>query len=168
MTRATPSAQPGHEFDDFLFAPISEGKDEMAVSVVSALARLDLDPWHEAAELTRMPIETAARRLASLLVTPLDELSTHCDAGKVADRLLALLPRQTGSDFPSSETLLGTAAAINLRSVTRLLLINLIAAALVLGAQYLVGGSQWSALVDGAHASSPGTMSPHVGPEPVP
>jgi hypothetical protein len=40
-------------------------RNEMPLSVISALARLDLDPWAEAAELARMPADGAARRLSS-------------------------------------------------------------------------------------------------------
>ena len=53
------------EFDRFLFAPIGEEKNGMLLSVLSALARLDLDPWREAAELARMPKHTAKQRLTS-------------------------------------------------------------------------------------------------------
>ena len=44
----------GSEFDDFLFAPIGEERNGMPLSVVSALARSDLDPWQEAAQLARL------------------------------------------------------------------------------------------------------------------
>jgi hypothetical protein len=37
----------GTEFDDFLFAPIGEDRNDMPLSVLSALARLDIDPWQE-------------------------------------------------------------------------------------------------------------------------
>jgi hypothetical protein len=39
----------------------------MPLSVLSALARLNLDPWHEAAELSDLPKDTAAQRLAALI-----------------------------------------------------------------------------------------------------
>ena len=39
----------------------------MLLSVLSALARLDLDPWREAAELARMPQQTARQRLTFLI-----------------------------------------------------------------------------------------------------
>ena len=40
-----------HSFDPFLFAAIGEEQNGMLLSVLSALARLDLDPWYEAASL---------------------------------------------------------------------------------------------------------------------
>jgi hypothetical protein len=55
------------EFDDFLYAAIGSDKSEMPLSVLSALSRLDIDPWEEAAELAELPTETATQRLASLI-----------------------------------------------------------------------------------------------------
>ena len=52
----------GTEFDDFLFAPIVEDRNDMPLSVLSALARLDIDPWQEADKLARLPGETATQR----------------------------------------------------------------------------------------------------------
>ena len=63
MTRAAAIALPGAEFNDFLFAPIGEDRNGMLVSVLSGLARLDVDPWQEAADLAQLPGETATQRL---------------------------------------------------------------------------------------------------------
>jgi hypothetical protein len=49
------------EFDDFLYAPIGADGVEMPLSVLSALARLDVDPWTEAAELSELPKGAAAQ-----------------------------------------------------------------------------------------------------------
>lgn len=43
----------GSEFDAFLFAAIGEDRNGMPLSVVSFLARMDLDPWYEASSLAR-------------------------------------------------------------------------------------------------------------------
>jgi hypothetical protein len=53
------------EFDDFLYVPIGAHGGEMPLSVLSALARSNLDPWHEAAELSDLPKDTATLRLAA-------------------------------------------------------------------------------------------------------
>ena len=58
---------PGSEFNDFLFAPIGEDKNGMLVSVLSGLARSDVDPWQEAAKLAQLPGETATNELAELI-----------------------------------------------------------------------------------------------------
>ena len=57
MTRSVPVALPGSEFNDFLFAPIGEDRNGMSVSVLSGLARTDVDPWKEAASLAQLPGE---------------------------------------------------------------------------------------------------------------
>src|SRR3954468_820163 len=52
------------QYDAFLFASLCE-TDEMTLSVLSVLARQDVDPWHEAARLTQLPKEEAVNSLAS-------------------------------------------------------------------------------------------------------
>ena len=52
----------GPEFNDFLFASIGADATGTYITVVSALARLDLDPWAEAAKLSRMPKTLAATK----------------------------------------------------------------------------------------------------------
>ena len=69
MTHSASPSVLGSEFDAFLFAPIGEDKNGMLLSVVSALARLNVDPWQEAAQLAGLPGDTATRRLASLIAS---------------------------------------------------------------------------------------------------
>jgi hypothetical protein len=57
----------GPEFDEFLGASISEDRNGTGLSVLSALARLDVDPWEEAASLAQMPRRAAAVRLTALI-----------------------------------------------------------------------------------------------------
>ncbi len=82
----------GSEFDDFLYAPIAEESNGMTLSVLSALARQDVDPWEEAAMLTRLPGETAIRKLAALIAALPNGLAVRIDPESVAVRLVALLP----------------------------------------------------------------------------
>lgn len=79
-------------FNAFLYATVCEGRDEHPVSVISALARLDLDPWTEAAELASMTAVGAAERLSSLLAGVPGGPDTLADRKTVADRLVGLLP----------------------------------------------------------------------------
>ena len=67
MTRSARVSALAPEFEDFLFAPIGEDMNGMLLSVVSALARLNIDPWQEAANLAQLPRTTATRRLAALI-----------------------------------------------------------------------------------------------------
>jgi len=82
----------GSEFNAFLFSPIGEGRNGMLLSVVSLLARRDLDPWLEAASLAAMPADAAVRRLDSLIRALPDQPLTLPDSRAIATRLIALLP----------------------------------------------------------------------------
>jgi hypothetical protein len=92
MTHSRATSSLGTEFNAFLFASIEEGASDAPLSVVSALARLDLDPWQEAAELTGLPSETAIQRLAALLTKLPGVDPVHSDSLPIAQRLIALLP----------------------------------------------------------------------------
>jgi hypothetical protein len=62
----TPSSTFGRaEFNVFLFASVGEDKSGVELTVLSALTRLGFDPWQEAARLSELPRETAARTLAA-------------------------------------------------------------------------------------------------------
>jgi hypothetical protein len=158
MTR-TASVSLGSEFDDFLFAPIGEDRNGMLLSVLSALARLDVDPWQEAAKLARLPVETATQRLASLIAALPGGPSAHPDPGTIAARLIALLPRRAISSIPSRETLLGIGAASNSRAVVVYILM-----AVVLGTQWILASSQPPAQLDNVHAPTSSTVSPRMPP----
>jgi hypothetical protein len=96
MTHAALTPLLGRAFDPFLFASLDDETDGPVLSVVSALARLDVDPWQEAASLARMPKEKAKQRLTSLLAS-LPQGATSGPAPEIiAARLIALLP-QAGS-----------------------------------------------------------------------
>jgi hypothetical protein len=89
------------EFDAFLFAPIREDKNGTLLSVVSALARLDVDPWDEAAKLAEMPGEAATQRLSALLASLPTEPTSNPEHQTIAARLVALLPhRVAAADLP--------------------------------------------------------------------
>jgi len=89
------------EFDNFLYALIGADRNEMPLSVLSALARLDVDPWEEAAELTELPKDAATRRLASLIARVPGGRLAQADPTASADRLIELLPRRGGPNVPS-------------------------------------------------------------------
>jgi hypothetical protein len=88
------------EFDDFLYAPIGAEGAEMPLSVLSALARLDVDPWQEAAELSELPKGTATQRLAALIARLPGGRWTLADSRAIADRLIELLPSPGKREVP--------------------------------------------------------------------
>ena len=90
------------EFDDFLYAAIGSDRNEMPLTVLSTLSRLSVDPWEEAAELSELPKETAAHRLAPLIAS-LPGGRWAQDANAIAVRLIELLPRRSRSTVQASE-----------------------------------------------------------------
>ena len=93
----------GAEFDKFLYAPIREDRNGTPLSVLSALARLDVDPWQEAASLARMPRDAAAVRLTALIAALPDEPTRDIPAKTIAADLVALLPKTAGFDVRSPD-----------------------------------------------------------------
>jgi len=158
MTRCTSVSPLGSEFDNFLFAPIGEDRNGMLLSVLSALARLDVDPWQEAGELAQLPGETATQRLASLIAALPDGPSAHLDPGMVATRLIALLPRRVRPDIPSRETLFAIRAVSDPRGF---IYGTVIFMTFVLGVQWMIASHQPPAHVD--HTTS-STFFPQMPP----
>ena len=103
VTRVRPLYPLGSEFNSFLFAPVSEDEDDPPLSVISALARLDVDPWAEAAALAGLAREPAAQRLASLLAKLPYGRSVHPDPETTSARLVRLLPRPGKPETSSRE-----------------------------------------------------------------
>ncbi len=93
MTSAAPKSPLGSEFDKFLFALIGEDLNGLPLSVVSHLARMNLDPWQEAGNLAALPADVAATRLARSLDTLTDPVLRQANSATLVRRLLDLLPR---------------------------------------------------------------------------
>lgn len=85
------------EFDDFLYARIGADRNETPLSVLSALARLKLDPWKEAAELSELPKDVATQRLATSIARLPTGQWAQADSKAIAGRLIDLLPRRSNS-----------------------------------------------------------------------
>jgi hypothetical protein len=96
MTR-TPQATAlnplGSDFDRFLYADVGADRHGGLLSVISALARLGLDPWEQAAMLARMPVDAAIRALSALLAGLPATTVAGADTVPLATRLVMLLPR---------------------------------------------------------------------------
>lgn len=82
----------GHEFERFLYAYVGEDRNGYVVTVLSALARLNLDPWKEASELAALGQEAARTRLGALLLGFRDVPVLAHDHEAVAHELIFLLP----------------------------------------------------------------------------
>jgi len=97
MTPAVSSFFVSTEFNDFLYAPIGAEDNKMMLSVLSALSRLNVDPWVEAAQLSALPKHAAARRLASLIERLPGGRWPQADYAAIANRLIQLLPHRGSS-----------------------------------------------------------------------
>jgi hypothetical protein len=82
------------EYDEFLFAAVDEDGTEEFISVLSVLARLDLDPLQEAQTLAGLSAESATQRLYSLLSAAPHSCSARRRSRANAARLLARLPKR--------------------------------------------------------------------------
>jgi hypothetical protein len=90
------------DLQEFLFAPVWEENNGTPLSILSALARLGMDPWGEAARLAEMPRATAASALAAILARlPRSEPEVP-DYSGISERLVQFLPQ--GGSRPSSST----------------------------------------------------------------
>jgi hypothetical protein len=130
------------EFDDFLFAPIGEERNEMLLSVLSALARLGVDPWQEAARLTQLPKDLATQSLASMIGSLPDGRWPPSDTRVIAARLVQLLPSQSNSNAPS------VVAERRVRQMIRSLPV-----------MWLIYGAVWGALLMSANRGPPSAMN---------
>jgi hypothetical protein len=93
MPNTAPKTPIGREYDRFLFATIADDRRGQRLSVVSLLARSDVDPWEAAAILMNMPREMATARLAALIAALPDESTATLPAVAIAVDLIGLLPR---------------------------------------------------------------------------
>jgi len=81
------------EFNAFLFASVGEDKSGVELTVLSALTRLGFDPWQEAARLSELPRETAARTLAAAFALLPEGDWKIPQMASLAARLVECLPR---------------------------------------------------------------------------
>jgi hypothetical protein len=125
----------------------------VSLSVLSALARLDVDPWQEAGELTRLPRDAA-------IALP-DGLPVHLDPGTISGRLIALLPSHTRFNTHSHQTLPDLGQEPNSRAVSYAIIVII---SLMLGAQCIMASRQPPAQVDDTHTPAFSTLLPQMPP----
>lgn len=163
MARATQIAFLGSEFDAFLFAPIGESGNGMPLTVLSALARQNVDPWQEAANLARLPREAATQRLTSWLAALSGGLSADRESGTIAARLIALLPHRVVVSPP-----LNLASIADGRiKVSRPVTVFVIFMAFLIGVQFVIAMGQSSAQIGNAGSSAGAIVSSQT-PAPIP
>jgi hypothetical protein len=91
----------GHSpYNAFLFAAVGEDQPGVPLTVLTALTRLGYDPWREAARLSDLPRETAARALAVAIAMLPEGDWKAADSEAIAARLVNWLPSQSSPDVP--------------------------------------------------------------------
>jgi hypothetical protein len=159
MTRSAAPSHLGSEFNDFLFAPIGNEGNGMQLSVLSALARLNIDPWLEAAKLARLPRAIAVEQLGSLIAQLPGGLSAFSNPGTIATRLVARLPSQVRAQTPAPTTPRSFGAPISGGAVIRVVLINMIFVAFIVVGQWVATNHHGPAPVETAGQGPPGVPS---------
>ncbi|TMJ67741.1 MAG: hypothetical protein E6G83_06790 [Alphaproteobacteria bacterium] len=91
------------DLNDFLFASVGEEQNGVTLSVVSALTRLGLDPWEQAARLTPLPKARAAEALATLIARLPIRRTLSSDDLVISQRLVELLPDQKPAPLQGQE-----------------------------------------------------------------
>lgn len=126
------------ELNGFLFAPMGMEQSGAPLSVLSALTRLDIDPWAEGARLANLPKEAAVGALALVISRVPQEHRTAADVGEIAARLVELLPPRSVAVLPAD----AAGARARLRSVPTMWLfwISLGLVLVTLGARGLLPG----------------------------
>jgi hypothetical protein len=80
------------DVNDFLFASVGDQQNGMPLNVVSALTRLGVDPWEEAARLAALPKSLAAEALEPMIARLPIYRRQQSDNLAISRRLVGLLP----------------------------------------------------------------------------
>ena len=106
----------GHsEYNAFLFAAVGEEKVGLPLTVLTALTRLGFDPWGEAARLSHLPRETAARAFAVTIAMLPEGDWKASESEAIATRLVNWLPGRSALATPSVEAAPITGKKVRLR-----------------------------------------------------
>jgi len=130
---------PQSVYEPFLYAAFGEDPAGDPVSVLSTIARLDIDPWQEAARLDLLAPPVATEQLRSLIGKSASGAAPDAGADDAIRRLIALLPHvRDAPPRPTPEpSRAGTAPVAN--SMIRFFLLNMLIFGLIVGVRYLTG-----------------------------
>ena len=94
---------PDHpELEPFLYAEIGEDPRGLPLTVLSALARIGVEPRTEAERLCKLPREAAVRVMTDLIEALPDGTWKAADARSLAGGLLARLPNWKDRSSPGA------------------------------------------------------------------
>lgn len=80
------------DLDRFLYATVGEEQEGVSLTMLSALVRLDLDPWDEAGRLSSLAKPEAGEQLAQTILRLTGTRWPFSEARRIADGLIELLP----------------------------------------------------------------------------
>ncbi len=95
------------EYNDFLFAVIDEGPNGTQLTVLSALAQANVDPWEEAARLSAMSKVTAEKALVSVFDRVPGRNWSPSEETTIAARLVERLPPRGGGGVETAAMTVG-------------------------------------------------------------
>ena len=150
---APPSPMLPSTYNDFLYAPVGEDKNGAFLTVLSVLARQNVDPWEEAADLSRLPRDSAMQKLLSMIAASSGQPSTAAELTAVADRVIALLPGGVAPAGRTHDAFPGAPALSQPPVRARLLLIAIYIGLMFFG-QWIAASAFEKARVDGASTAS--------------
>lgn len=101
MAAASAPSRLSDQFNAFLRSALWQDRDETPLSVLSALARLDVDPWEEAAHLAALPEPSASAKLAAMLSNLPGGPSIRRDLDVICVRCVSLLSCPAGPERAS-------------------------------------------------------------------
>jgi hypothetical protein len=107
-------------FHQFLYSVIREEEGGASLTVLSALARRNLDPWEAAEELARVPWAVAATQLSALIAIPLRDTTVPQIPDPLVIDLLAKLPRPSIVERPTTVATWASLTHIAMRLKARL------------------------------------------------
>jgi hypothetical protein len=82
LTHAALQSLGRSEFNAFLYAPLDERGNDKPLGVLSALARINVDPWPETAKLNGLPWVGAVARLAAMIAAQPGGFWSHTNGRK--------------------------------------------------------------------------------------
>jgi len=156
---AVTTARLGREFDKFLYASVGDDDNGMPLTVLSALARMDVDPWEEASKLTQLPPESAVTQLAALLGALRHAPVGGLDPARLAAPLIALLPLPRDRAPPMFKAFAQAAPTKNPAVVSTLLTVFTYLVFMLLS-QWLLGSLQAPSQIQAPQTSAPTIDSP--------
>jgi hypothetical protein len=86
------------QFDSFLYAVILEEESGASLTMLSLLARADMDPWEEAANYARSPGPATVAELSRHLALVMSDSCSPARIRSEAVMLLSLLPSPSFAD----------------------------------------------------------------------